>query len=206
MSDDYEIITDTINCEKLEDCDNIDLDVDLTIYDKRKDFYYFTQIKYAVMNKPYLKDEVKAVTKDKTSIKKAITQLKDFPRALQKKSFVERLNEHNIQLKKNNYALIVIHSIPQCDFQEVGKVKLYEWNTFRNLLNRGTQNMMNINRFNPTTQKINHTETLDLEDIESVINVSLKNSPIDFKNEWKEFYWQYYDFTVSNQKYKCNIR
>lgn len=205
MSNDYEIIENVINCQKLDDCKDLKLDIDLTIYDKKKDFYYFTQIKYSMINKAYLKDEIKSITDNKT-LRKGINQLKNFPEGLKYNSFVERLKEYGIKIKNNNYALIVIHTTPQFDFQEVGKVKLYEWNTFRNLLDRGKQRKMNINRHNQTMEEISHINTLDLEDIKSVIETSMKNSSINFKEEWRNFYNQYYDFEVSNHKYRCNIK
>lgn len=205
MSEDYEIISDVINSQDIDDCEDLKLDIDLTIFDKKKNFYYFTQIKYTMLTKPYLKDEVRLITNNK-ALDKAISQLKNFPQALTRDSFVNRLKKHNINIENNNYALIVLHTSAQFDFQEVGKIKFYEWNTFRNLLDRGKQRMMHINRYNPTMKEISHSETLDLEDIKSVIETSIKNSPIDIKQEWEEFYWQYYDFEVNSQNYKCNIR
>lgn len=87
------------------------------------------------------------------------------------------LSENKIIIKDNNYGLIIIHTIPQYDFQKVDNIQLYEWNTFRNLLNKGNQNFGNINIYNPTFNNIQNEKTLELECVDNAMNISIKNSP-----------------------------
>ncbi|XPV53632.1 MAG: hypothetical protein ACNI3H_00710 [Halarcobacter ebronensis] len=203
--DNYVVMTSPINTDRLNLPTKIPLDIDLTLYDKTRDFYYFIQIKYTIINKPYLKDEIQKIGK-RSELEKGISQLRNFPELLANNSFNEMLSENKIIIKDNNYGLIIIHTIPQYDFQKVDNIQLYEWNTFRNLLNKGNQNFGNINIYNPTFNNIQNEKTLELECVDNAMNISIKNSPLNLESEWNKFYNEYRSFELNNQSYLSNIK
>uniref|UniRef100_UPI003D0BEDC8 hypothetical protein n=1 Tax=Arcobacter sp. TaxID=1872629 RepID=UPI003D0BEDC8 len=204
-SDNYDFITTSINCEGLESCKDIKPDIDMTIYDKQRDFYYFTQIKYTLIHKPYLKDEIKTLC-DSNSLKTGIRQLRDFKSALKFKEFRDRLDELNINIKNNNFALILIHNTFQYDFQKIEDIQLYEWNSFRNLLNKGNQNIGNLNLTQPSISSIQNNDTLELQDVDKAMEISIKNNPSDINKEWSIFYRTLRHFELNGKRYLSNIK
>ncbi len=205
FSKDYEIRTETINCNDIEECKGMKLDIDMTIYDIKRNFYYFIQIKYTLISQPYLKDEIKAIC-DNKSFQNGIKQLKNFHIAITYKAFKDKLKEFNIKIKNNNYALILLHNTPQYDFQEIGDIKLYEWNTFRNLLDKGKQTVGNLNIYNPSFNDIQNNKTLELENVDEVIKTTIRNNPFDYNEAWNLFYSEYEDFKINNKVYLTNIK
>lgn len=205
FSHNYDVITKSINLDGLKGYENKKLDIDMTLYDKKKDFYYFIQIKYTLIHKAYLKDELKHIGYN-TTIDTAKKQLENIPEFLKYKDFQNRLIENNIRVRKDNYALIIIHTTPQYDFQKIDNIQLYEWNNFRNLLKKGYQNVGNINLFQPRFTDIQNDETLELDCVDKAINISIKNNPTDIELNWNNFYYSFKDFEINNQKYSSNIK
>jgi hypothetical protein len=125
---------------------------------------------------------------------------------LEYKDFQNKLIENNIRVRKDNYALIIIHTTPQYDFQKIDNIQLYEWNNFRNLLKKGYQNIGNINLFQPSFTDIQNDETLELDCVDKAINISIKNNPTDIELNWNKFYHSFKDFEINSQKYSSNIK
>lgn len=205
FSQDYEIIIKQINLDGLKGYKNKKLDIDMILYDKQKDFYYLTQIKYTLIHKPYLRDEIKYIG-DNTAIDIAKKQLENIPEFLNYKNFKNKLLENNINIKNNNYALIIIHTTPQYDFQKIDNIQLYEWNNFRNLLEKGNQFINNINLDKMNFNHIQNNETLELDCVDKVIDISIRNNPIDIESYWNGFYQTFENFKINNQKYSSNIK
>lgn len=205
FSQDYEIIIKPINLDGLKGYENKKLDIDMVLYDKEKDFYYFTQIKYTLIHKSYLIDEIKYLG-DNTAMDTAKKQLENIPEFLNYKDFQNKLLENNINIKNNNYALIIIHTTPQYDFQKIDNIQLYEWNNFRNLLKKGYQHTGNINLYQPSFTDIQNNETLELDCVDKVISISIKNNPTDIESSWNNFYETFENFEINNQKYSSNIK
>jgi hypothetical protein len=201
FSNDYQVITDNIDYNK----DGINVDIDLTLHDKSRDFYYFVQVKYAISNKPYLRNEIKGICNNKT-LKKGLKQLEGFKEALPHESFQEILKNKKINLHGDNFSLILIQTISQFDFHEINDIQLYEWNNFRNLLNKGMQQNMNINLKNPTHDIIQNSKTLALEKIDDVIQISMNNGSRDYDSLWNEFNNSFFKFSLNNQLFKSNIK
>lgn len=205
FSKDYDVITNNINLDGLYYNNNQKLDIDMTLYDKKRDFYYFTQIKYTFIHKSYLKDELKHIG-HRTTINKAKEQLENIPKFIKNKDFQKKLLKNNIKIKNNNYALIIIHTTPQYDFQCIDNIQLYEWNNFRNLLARGNQDIGRIKYKDIKPYNIQDNETLDLSDVNKAVQTSIRNNPLNIESEWKKFYREYASFEINNQKYLSNIK
>jgi len=201
LSSDYRIIADNIDYNENE----INVDIDLTLYDKNRDYYYFIQAKYAVSNKPYLKDEIKSICNNKT-LKKGLKQLNGFREALNQDSFQEILKSKKINVNDDNFSLILIHTISQFDFHEVNDIQLYEWNNFRNLLDKGKQQNMNINLEKPTHDIVQHLNTLALENVDDVIQTSMDNGSRDYDSLWNEFKNGFFKFKLNNNLFESNIK
>ncbi len=205
FSQDYEVIIEPINLDGLNSYANKKLDIDMILYDKKKNFYYFTQIKYTLIHQAYLSDEIKYVGNN-TAIDMAKKQLENIPEFLNYENFQKKLAENNINIKNNNYALIIIHTTPQYDFQKIDNIQLYEWNNFRNLLQKGYLSAVNINLDQPNFYNIQNNETLELDCVDKVINTTINNSPIDIESSWNDFYETFESFEIDNQKYSSNIK
>lgn len=141
-----------------------------------------------------------------TAIDMAKKQLENIPEFLNYENFQKKLAENNINIKNNNYALIIIHTTPQYDFQKIDNIQLYEWNNFRNLLQKGYLSAVNINLDQPNFYNIQNNETLELDCVDKVINTTINNSPIDIESSWNDFYETFESFEIDNQKYSSNIK
>jgi len=199
---DYKLVSDNIDFNE----EGINVDIDLTLYDKNRNFYYFIQAKYAISNKPYLKDEVKSICNNKT-LKKGLKQLQGFRKALKQKKFRQILANKGIKIHNdNNYSLILIHTISQFDFHDIDNIQMYEWNNFRNLLQRGMQQYMNINLNNPTRDVIQNKSTLELENVDVVLQTTMNNAIKDYNSQWNKFKNTFFRFKLNNCLYESNIK
>lgn len=187
--------------------DGVNADIDIIAFDIHKKMYYFIQCKYTINNKPYYKDEVKSFCNNKL-FRKGLKQLSSIKEAMHQQEFIDKLQRLGIELNgsKNNYILILTHTSAQLDFQQVGDVVLYEWNTLRNLLDDGQELMCNINLTNPTVQ-VNHISSkLKLENVDSVVDSIFRSSTKDYKSGWNKFINSSFEIKLGDIHIVSNIR
>ena len=121
------------------------LDIDLILLDKVRNKYFLIQTKYSFYNSPYLKDEIKHYLNNK-KILDGIEQLKNFKYFYEKDDSLKIIFEkEGLNIKLDDTYLILLHTIPIFDISEIDGVILYDWNTFRNLLQNGIHMSIPIN-------------------------------------------------------------
>jgi hypothetical protein len=158
--------------------DNI-LDIDIIVKDVRRNKYFFLQVKYILAGGiAYLAGDNWYSRRSKKTIQKGILQLNSAKHLLDIGRLQDSLNAINIfDCTPENSEAIVVHNICNLDFQlDQTGVALYEWNTFRNLLDDGRCTYGQTREGYPKEWK--YHEGLELENPDSVIEVLLKNSPI----------------------------
>ena len=174
INEDYDIITDNIDYKE----NNKNVDIDIVLYDKKKKFYYLVQVKFTLNINAYLKEEIKNICNNKL-LKKGVSQLENVKNLLNSPKFLTHLKDKKININKNNFALILVHTTFQYDFQTIGDVILYDWNTFRNLLKKGRIIQNYINNFGVEKWELSNKETLSLENVDGVINYLMKQSNLE---------------------------
>jgi len=122
--------------------DELNPDIDLIIYDKRHDWYYFTQVKYIKNGgKAYLSGDFEHITRSKTV--KGVRQLKHAKIALETGLLDSILADSKRKIENctsRNTSFLLIHNVTNFDFcQWPSGVVSYEWNTIRNLFQDGLQ-------------------------------------------------------------------
>jgi hypothetical protein len=174
--DKYDFIEGLTYQEKLHGDEK--LDVDLIIRDKRRGKYFFIQIKYILAGGlAYLSGDHWYSTKTKKSIKKAVRQLNS-AKELHKKFL---LNEHLESLGVtdctfSNTEYLIVHNICNLDFQvDESNIAMYEWNTFRNLLDDGRCDVGNTRDI--SNKEWRYHSALPLEVPQSVIDTLIHCSP-----------------------------
>jgi len=174
INEDYDIITDNIDYKE----NNKNVDIDIVLYDKKKKFYYLIQVKFTLNTRAYLKEEIKNICNNKL-LKKGVFQLENVKSLLNSPKFLTNLKDRKININKNNFALMLVHTTFQYDFQTIGDVILYDWNTFRNLLKKGRIFQTYINNFRVESRELSNNETLSLENVDGVINYLMKQSNLE---------------------------
>lgn len=199
----YKIYCGSIDYKK----DDVNVDIDIVIFDNQRNLYYFIQCKYTIYNKPYFKDEIKSFCGNKL-FKDGLKQLAPVKDAIHQKEFIETLDQMGIKLNpnKDNYILILVHPAAQLDFQQVGDITLYEWNTLRNLLKNGQELICNINLISPTTQVNNMSSKLKLENVDSVVDSIFRSSTKDYKSDWNKFINSSFEIKLGDIHIVSNIR
>lgn len=143
-------------------------DIEYIIYDKNIKFYYFIQVKYASLGeRSYLNGVIEQVQND---IGKGLQQLRGVKYALENGYLSEIFIKRGVNVNKENSAFILLHNIPQLDYQKTkDNIVLYDWNSFRNLLNNGNACMRSVHTF----ESIKLSEDISLEDPMKVITTLL---------------------------------
>lgn len=169
--------TDTVNNKKIK------LDIDLILYDKLRNKYFLLQVKYSIFGKAYLKEEVHHFCNNTDLIQKGVKQLNTFSYFYNKDNQLkEELHKIGIvNLDTSNTYLILVHTLPVFDFSEIDGVILYDWNTFRNLLQYGFRINIpqNLTEYDSITQS---NQVLELEKLDTTIDYLLESTIIDKNN------------------------
>ncbi|MGP2656527.1 hypothetical protein ACOJTA_05720 [Malaciobacter sp. WC5094] len=186
---------------------DVNVDIDIVVYDNKKDLYYFIQCKYTINNKPYYKDEIKSFCHNKL-FKKGLKQLSSVNKAILEESFLDELKLKGVKLnqKKDNFVLILVHTSAQLDFQQIGDVVLYEWNTLRNLFDDGKEFIVNANLTNPTIDTHKMSKNLQLGNIDSVMAEVMEKSSNDYLSQWESFFNQKNIISFDNLNIQTNIK
>lgn len=114
-----------------------ELDVEYILYDKKVGFYYFIQTKYSIFGeRSFFDGEVKQIQKD---ILKGLKQLRSAKSLFKDGKLMSVLKNIGIeQATLHNSCFVLLHNIPQLDYKETNdKIALYDWGSFKNLLNNG---------------------------------------------------------------------
>jgi hypothetical protein len=109
-------------------------DVDLILFDKKLNHYYFLQVKYALEgNTPYFNGAVKRLQSDLAS---GIKQLSEAKRLLECGQLKDTLKSKGFDYPANtNCSFILLHNLPDYDYQCTEyDIAMYDWNSFRNLI------------------------------------------------------------------------
>lgn len=145
-------------------------DADLILYDKATRIFYFCQVKHrTTVLQPYLRDELNEYARNKT-IRHGIDQLTALRSCINsdevrqrlisvigKKYLDERpLGEHS--------RFLLIHTVENLDMCTDNGIAMFEWNTFRNLL----QGLILLERQNLSGELRYETQSMDFSNIEAV--------------------------------------
>ena len=109
-------------------------DIDLVVFDKKLNHYYFLQVKYALEgNTPYFNGAVKRLQSD---LSKGIEQLSEAKRLHESALLEEVMRSKGFNYTSNSSSsFILIHNLPDYDYQSTDYgVAMYDWNSFRNLI------------------------------------------------------------------------
>ncbi|RQS17989.1 hypothetical protein DIE03_36660 [Burkholderia sp. Bp8992] len=115
-------------------------DVDIIIYDKTTCLFYFCQVKHrAQVLQPYLRDELDEFNRSK-NINHGIGQLSRLRELIDteqvRKRLVSKLGKKLVGsgLLSERSRFLLVHTIENFDMCTRRGITMYEWNTFRNLL------------------------------------------------------------------------
>ncbi|PIT08993.1 hypothetical protein [Snodgrassella communis] len=119
-------------------------DVDVVIYDKKTDIFYFCQIKHRLMllmtsfrdtvkkyNSPFIKEGVNQLIALKKFINEEVIK-QQIITAFQNTSLTKTMIEKKNFSRSSRF--LVLHNLEDFDFCTCQNVTMFEWNTFRNLL------------------------------------------------------------------------
>ena len=195
------------------DKEKITLDIDLVLYDIQREKYFIIQVKYSNYAKAYLKEEVHHYCNSKDGIDKGIKQLTPFEYFYTKddelKEYFNKKGIYNLNL--SNSHLILLHTMPIFDFSNIDNVILYEWNTFRNLLQNGIRYSTAYNLYDEDfiTQS---NEVLEIEDVDGVVSYLLNSTIISkednfYMNDAYNIFKDMFNFIqAQNYEIQTNIK
>ncbi len=158
----------------------IKLDIDFILVDKVRKKYFLIQAKHSTYAKAYLKEEVYHYCNSKDLIDKGVKQLNSFSYFYNKdnklKIELEQIGLSQINL--DNTHLILLHTMPLFDFQQIENVILYDWNSFRNILQYGLRfnTAQNLHELDSITQS---SEVLEIEKLDETIEYLLNSTIIE---------------------------
>lgn len=149
-------------------------DADLILRDKRRNTYIFVQIKFSwAMNDTYWGESIRRLF-GKDSIKKAVTE--------QLLTLRENISHGRVQSKlesigvtganKDNSYFIVVHNNPTLNFFSYNCVAMYDWNGFRNLIQRGISNLRDTKRGDSW---FSYSRSLPIEDPNLIIELNMQS-------------------------------
>jgi hypothetical protein len=172
-------------------------DADLVIYDKSTRIFYFCQIKHrSEVMQPYLRDELYEYRQNK-NLHKGFKQLSTLRTHIESKSvhsrLVGRFGKKVVELDplsiRSRYLLI--HTIENFDMTTYDGIAMYEWNTFRNLLQgivfQGTSTESKEFRYSTLGMDFSdiHTTQSYLMDVTSAFYKSVGISPSTPSDEYE---------------------
>lgn len=145
-------------------------DADIMIYDKTTNLFYFCQVKHrAQVLQPYLRDELEEFGRGK-SINYGIGQLRRLREVIDTEQVYKRLVSKvgkklvGAEPLSQRSRFLLIHTVENFDMCTREGITMYEWNTFRNLL----QGQM-LFAWNELDGSVKYeTDTLDFSNLASV--------------------------------------
>ena len=173
------IVTDGINNPKEK------YDADMIIYDKESNLIYFCQIKNRITTiHPFFSDEFNEYCRNE-SLNHGIDQLCHLRSNILTSGVRERLVSRlgkkiigKIDIERN-CRFILLHSIENLDMCTKNGISMYEWNTFRNLL-QGSMSSFENGDFN---QIIYDNALIDFSDIMNVQDYLIKEIQKSYDNQ-----------------------
>jgi len=173
------IVTDGINNPKEK------YDADMIIYDKASNLIYFCQIKHRITTiHPFFSDEFNEYCRNE-SLNHGIDQLCHLRSNILTSGVRERLVSRlgkkiigKIDIERN-CRFILLHSIENLDMCTKNGISMYEWNTFRNLL-QGSMSSFENGDFN---QIIYDNALIDFSDIMNVQDYLIKEIQKSYDNQ-----------------------
>lgn len=173
------IVTDGINDPKEK------YDADMIIYDKESNLIYFCQIKHRITTiHPFFRDEFNEYCRNE-SLNHGIEQLchlrSNILTSGVRDRLVSRLGKKIIGKLdiERNCRFILLHSIENLDMCTKNGISMYEWNTFRNLL-QGSMSSFKNRDFNQMTYD---NALIDFSDIMNVQDYLIKEIQKFYDNQ-----------------------
>lgn len=158
-------------------------DVDVVIYDNTTEFFYFCQIKHRESSMLIgLRGELLEYEKNTRFVQKGISQLKNLRSNINQPQIKAQLITafqgtkigskfiNNTDFTKNSRFLL-IHNVENFDFCTKEGISMYEWNTFRNLL-QGRYWEVSMNNTSQKEFISNHIDFSNLIAVKKIINES----------------------------------
>lgn len=171
-------------------------DVEYIIYDKNLEYYYFIQVKYSILGERSYFNGV--VTNIQRGILEGVEQLRGVKEQLEMGNLDEMFEKRGISnITSDNSAFILVHNIPQLDFQKTNDgIALYDWNTFRNLL----KNAESIIQINGKLETVRLSGDILLKDPYEVVFQLLREHEVykEFKEKLDEQRTQISSFSLNN--------
>lgn len=160
-------------------------DADMIIYDKTSNLIYFCQIKHRITTiHPFFSDEFNEYCRNE-SLNHGIDQLCHLRSNILTSGVRERLVSRlgkkiigKIDIERN-CRFILLHSIENLDMCTKNGISMYEWNTFRNLL-QGSMSSFENGDFN---QIIYDNALIDFSDIMNVQDYLIKEIQKSYDNQ-----------------------
>ena len=168
--------------EDVIDGKKVKLDIDLILFDKSRKKYFLIQAKHATYAKAYLKEEIHHFCNN-SELLEGIEQINSFNYFYNKDDSLKLEFEKKgiTGLIEENTHLLLIHTMPVFDFLKIKNVTLYDWNSFRNILQYGlrhtTAQNLHDDDFIIQTKNI-----LEIEDVKKTMNQLLDTTIIDKDN------------------------
>lgn len=173
------IVTDGINDPKEK------YDADMIIYDKESNLIYFCQIKHRITTiHPFFRDEFNEYCRNE-SLNHGVDQLchlrSNILTSGVRDRLVSRLGKKIIGKLdiERNCRFILLHSIENLDMCTKDGISMYEWNTFRNLL-QGSMSSFKNRDFNQMTYD---NALIDFSDIMNVQDYLIKEIQKFYDNQ-----------------------
>lgn len=178
LSSDRFVVTDGINDPKEK------YDADIIIYDKISNLIYFCQIKHRITTiHPFFRDEFEEYCRNK-ALNHGVEQLC----SLRSKILTSKVRERLVSRfgkkiigkldMERNCRFVLLHSIENLDMCTKNGISMYEWNTFRNLLQGRISYFKNKDFYN-----IEYNNALiDFSDIKNVQDYLIKEIQESYDN------------------------
>ena len=163
-------------------------DVDVVIYDKKTDLFYFCQLKHRLNSlmtnfrnelSTFSNEKIQSGIKQLTGLKQIINQdliKQQIITAFQNTSLTKNYIRKNDFFKNSRF--LFIHNMEDFDFCSSQGVIMYEWNTFRNLL-KGYMSSIRKQDKNIKFSQQNRELVIDFSDLKAVKESSPANDTGD---------------------------
>jgi hypothetical protein len=182
----YEVMS---GINSLPEPDLTKIDVDFILVDKDRQQYFFVQTKYFVKNLAYRGDELRLFCDDKNFKKGLYRQLVTLRRNLNAPRIRRLLAEKGIaNADHTNSHYVLLHNLAELDCRMVDGIVLYDWNTFRNLIQQGQ--VLHVHVKTGVVEPRRLTHNVPLEDIDFAIQTLIEGHPEMRKTvppAWKHF-------------------
>ncbi len=185
-------------------------DIDFVLHDEPRNLFYFIQVKYWSFNIPiHLDEQIKFFN---GKLQDGIKQLQVLKDNIDQEDIRNKLQKHGLEKAQNNNSFfILLHNISFLSFYETSGIIMHEWNSFRNIIQKGKiisstyKNAVEISsdiKYSPKKVLIHETDKL----IEEYFLNRPNDIGEDFSTSWEfsKHAWENIILNGLNFKIKAN--